>query len=56
MEPYLRSFLLFFALFNPFLMSIYLLDLIRELSTEVFTRALNHQGRSPGSAGVAVEV
>lgn len=40
MEPYVRSFLLFFALFNPFLMSIYLLDLIRELSTQVFTRVL----------------
>ena len=25
-EAYLRSFALFFALFNPFLMSIYLLD------------------------------
>ena len=40
MEQYLRSFLLFFALFNPFLMSIYLLDLIRELTTETFTRVL----------------
>ena len=40
MEPYLRSFLLFFALFNPFLMSIYLLDLIRGLPTQTFSRAL----------------
>jgi len=40
MEPYLRSFLLFFALFNPFLMSIYLLDLIRGLQTRMFTQVL----------------
>ena len=40
MEPYLRSFLLFFALFNPFLMSIYLLDLIRGLPTPSFARVL----------------
>lgn len=39
-EPYLRSFLLFFALFNPFLMSIYLLDLIRGLPTPAFARVL----------------
>lgn len=39
-ETYLRSFALFFALFNPFLMSIYLLDLIRGLSTRVFTTVL----------------
>lgn len=40
MDPYLRSFALFFALFNPFLMSIYLLDLIRGLPTPTFTRVL----------------
>ncbi len=40
MEPYLRSFLLFFALFNPFLMSIYLLELIRGLPTATFARVL----------------
>ncbi len=39
-ETYLRSFALFFALFNPFLMSIYLLDLIRGLPTPVFARVL----------------
>jgi small neutral amino acid transporter SnatA (MarC family) len=39
-EPYLRSFLLFFALFNPFLMSIYLLELIRGLPTATFARVL----------------
>jgi small neutral amino acid transporter SnatA (MarC family) len=40
MEPYLRSFFLFFALFNPFLMSIYLLELIRGLPTQTFARVL----------------
>ncbi|WP_076592857.1 MarC family protein [Herminiimonas arsenitoxidans] len=40
METYLRSFALFFALFNPFLMSIYLLDLIRGLPTPTFARVL----------------
>lgn len=40
MEAYLRSFFLFFALFNPFLMSIYLLDLIRGLPTADFARVL----------------
>lgn len=40
MEPHLRSFLLFFALFNPFLMSIYLLDLIRGLPTATFAKVL----------------
>jgi multiple antibiotic resistance protein len=39
-EPYLRAFLLFFALFNPFLMSIYLLGLIRGLPTRDFARVL----------------
>lgn len=39
-DAYLRSFLLFFALFNPFLMSIYLLGLIRGLSTPDFARVL----------------
>lgn len=40
MDAFLRSFLLFFALFNPFLMSIYLLDLIRGLPTATFLRVL----------------
>lgn len=37
---YLRSFLLFFSLFNPFLMSIYLLELIRGLPTSTFAYVL----------------
>jgi multiple antibiotic resistance protein len=40
MDEHLRSFALFFSLFNPFLMSIYLLDLIRGLSTPIFARVL----------------
>lgn len=39
-EPYLASFLLLFALLNPFLLSIYLLDLITDLSPGAFARAL----------------
>ncbi|HEX5477767.1 MAG TPA: MarC family protein [Burkholderiales bacterium] len=39
-EPHLASFLLFFSLLNPFLMSIYLLDLITDLPTRVFVRVL----------------
>jgi len=35
-----RSFLLLFALLNPFLMSIYLIDLITDLGTRVFVRLL----------------
>jgi small neutral amino acid transporter SnatA (MarC family) len=39
-EPYIASFLLMFALLNPFLLSIYLLDLITDLPLKVFMRAL----------------
>lgn len=40
LEPHLASFLLLFALLNPFLMSVYLLDLITDLSRGVFVRVL----------------
>ena len=40
MDQYIRSFLLLFALLNPFLMSIYLLDLIHDLDGRVFARVL----------------
>jgi len=40
MDAYAKSFLLFFTLLNPFLMSIYLLDLIHELETSAFARVL----------------
>jgi small neutral amino acid transporter SnatA (MarC family) len=39
-EALLKSFTLFFVLLNPFLLSIYLLDLITDLRTEVFARVL----------------
>ena len=39
-STYLQSFTLFFALLNPFLMSIYMLGLIRNLEFKVFTKAL----------------
>ena len=40
LEPHLASFLLLFALLNPFLMSIYLIDLITDLDMRVFVRVL----------------
>ena len=49
MDVYARSFLLLFTLLNPFLMSIYLLDLIHELETATFARVL---GRGSFIAGV----
>jgi len=39
-DPYFTSFVLFFALLNPFLMSIYLIDLITDLKTGVFLKVL----------------
>lgn len=40
MEPFLKSLALFLVLFNPFLMSIYLLDLIQELDRLTFLKVL----------------
>jgi len=40
LEPHITSFLLLFALLNPFLMSIYLIDLITDLQMRVFARVL----------------
>ncbi len=39
-DPHATSFLLLFALLNPFLMSIYLIDRITDLGTRVFVRVL----------------
>jgi small neutral amino acid transporter SnatA (MarC family) len=39
-EPQITSFLLLFALLNPFLMSIYLLDLITDMPPRAFARVL----------------
>ena len=40
MEPFLKSLALFLVLFNPFLMSIYLLDLIQDLDRLTFLKVL----------------
>jgi multiple antibiotic resistance protein len=40
MDPFLKSLALFLVLFNPFLMSIYLLDLIQDLDHRTFLRVL----------------
>jgi small neutral amino acid transporter SnatA (MarC family) len=40
LEPHIASFLLLFALLNPFLMSVYLLDLITDLPRALFVRVL----------------
>jgi small neutral amino acid transporter SnatA (MarC family) len=39
-EPHVSSFLLLFALLNPFLMSVYLMDLITDLPRPMFVRVL----------------
>ena len=40
MDPFIKSLALFLVLFNPFLMSIYLLDLIQDLDRPTFLRVL----------------
>jgi multiple antibiotic resistance protein len=40
LDPFLKSLALFLVLFNPFLMSIYLLDLIQDLDHRTFLRVL----------------
>ena len=40
LEPHIASFLLLFALLNPFLMSVYLIDLITDLPRALFVRVL----------------
>ena len=40
MDPFMKSLALFLVLFNPFLMSIYLLDLIQDLDYRTFFRVL----------------
>jgi multiple antibiotic resistance protein len=39
-SPYLTTFILFFSLLNPFLMSVYMIGLIRYTEAKVFNRAL----------------
>lgn len=40
LSPYIHSFALFFSLLNPFLMSIYMIGMIRNIDARVFNRAL----------------
>lgn len=49
-EFYLKSFTLFFVLLNPFLLSIYLIDLITDLETGVFVRMLIRGALISGTA------
>ncbi|MEI2555784.1 MarC family protein [Acinetobacter pittii] len=39
-SPFISTFILFFSLLNPFLMSIYMIGLIRHTETKVFSKAL----------------
>jgi len=48
-QPLLQSFTLFFALLNPFLLSIYLLDLIADLDTRTFSRVLTRASLISGT-------
>ncbi|MGD9019226.1 MAG: MarC family protein [Desulfuromonadales bacterium] len=44
MDPFIKSFLLLFMLLNPFLLIIYLVDLVQEMDLRDFTRVLNRAG------------
>lgn len=50
MDDYVRSFLLMFTLLNPFMLSIYLLDLIDDLKTAAFSRVLARAALISGAA------
>ncbi|QNX86595.1 MarC family protein [Acinetobacter seifertii] len=43
-SPFIGTFILFFSLLNPFLMSIYMIGLIRHTETKVFNKALIQGG------------
>lgn len=49
MDPFAKSLALFLVLFNPFLMSIYLIDLIQDLDARVFLQVL---ARASGISGL----
>ena len=44
MDPFTKSFLLLFMLLNPFLLIIYLVDLVQEMEFRDFSRVLNRAG------------
>jgi hypothetical protein len=39
-SPYIHAFALFFSLLNPFLMSVYMVGMIRNTDVKVFNKAL----------------
>lgn len=41
MDPFIKSFLLLFMLLNPFLLIVYLVDLVQELDVRTFFKVLN---------------
>jgi multiple antibiotic resistance protein len=49
MDPFMKSLALFMVLFNPFLMSIYLLDLIQDLDRRTFVQVLIRASAISGS-------
>ena len=49
MDPFMKSLALFLVLFNPFLMSIYLLDLIQDLDRRTFVQVLVRASAISGS-------
>ena len=53
MDPFAKSLALFLVLFNPFLMSIYLIDLIQDLDARTFLRVLTRASLISGT-GFAV--
>ena len=44
MDPFIKSFLLLFMLLNPFLLIIYLVDLVQDMEFRDFSRVLNRAG------------
>lgn len=44
MDSFTKSFLLLFMLLNPFLLIIYLIDLVQEMKLRDFSRVLNRAG------------
>jgi small neutral amino acid transporter SnatA (MarC family) len=51
-EPYVASLLLFLALLNPFMMSVYLIDLITDLPRALFVRVLTRGALISGAVFV----
>lgn len=56
MDPFVKSMALFLVLFNPFLMSIYLLDLIQEMDRAAFFRVLLRATMISGSVFIVFAI